>query len=310
MLFLAFACAPRVAGGGESTPTAAATPAATHAWKKAGDKDPCTVVKVIDGDTVDVKLPDGKVERLRLLSVDTEESYNSPSKPSTPFGKRTSAWAKSYIHKGEPCEVEYGPEYRDVYKRLLAYFWYEGENYNLKIVRDGRSPYFTKYGYSVLHHEEFVAAEAAAKAEKLGLWNPKERGDLRGDYAELEAWWNGRADALRDFEKQAAQRRDIYAVRSDYSRLMKHMGETVTVFTAIRHGDISGMVYLGQAEGRTYEPLEIVAMLSKREAVDALKASKGRFRYFTGRLTKGADGKVRLLIEDAKNVAEAPPPAS
>ncbi|HEV2123171.1 MAG TPA: hypothetical protein VGW38_10405 [Chloroflexota bacterium] len=43
------------------------------------------VLRVVDGDTVDVHLPEGQRERLRLIGIDTPETVD-PRKPVQCFG--------------------------------------------------------------------------------------------------------------------------------------------------------------------------------------------------------------------------------
>lgn len=272
-------------------------------------REPCTIVRVVDGDTVDVKLRDGKVERTRLLAIDTEESYNSTAKPATPFGKQTSKWAKSYLTEGDDCELEFGPERRDVWDRLLCYLWVNGELYNLTTVKKGYSPYFTKYGFSQTHHEEFVAAEKAAREKGLGIWDSsRSRNELRGDYQELKAWWDERGRVLEEFDKNYARRGDIFAPRrGDYRMLKSRIGHRVTVFTAIRSSDEESNFFVGKAEGALYEPLAIVGSLSRSDVTDALKESVGKYRYFSGKLLEDVEGKPRLLITSTTDIATEPP---
>jgi len=51
---------------------------------------PITITRVIDGDTLEVTLEDGTVEKVRLLCVNTEESVHPDRKRNTAFGKETS----------------------------------------------------------------------------------------------------------------------------------------------------------------------------------------------------------------------------
>src|SRR5262245_14926398 len=68
------------------------------------------VARVVDGDTLDVRL-DGEVVTLRLLSVDTEEKISglplsSPTKPQTVFGQETAEWARAFFAElGQPARV-------------------------------------------------------------------------------------------------------------------------------------------------------------------------------------------------------------
>ena len=280
-----------------------------------GESDPCTLGRVIDGDTVDVKIG-AKQDRLRLLDIDTEESHNSVAKKITPFGLTTSDWAKGYIESGGPCWVEYGPERRDVYDRLLAYLWIKKdgawEDYNLSTIKKGYAPYFTKYGYSKNHHAEFAAAQKKAEEENVGVWDPANEGNLRGTYlgpTGLIAWWNERADSLAQFDKEARMRPDILDTRIHWELVRDHAGAKQTVFTSIRNPDEKGSGFVGKCEGKLYQPTEIVALNGESSVEDALKASVGKYRYFTGMVTLSEDRKtIRLEIAKVTDISATPPP--
>jgi endonuclease YncB( thermonuclease family) len=299
--------------------TAAAAPPARPAGA-VGETDPCKVVRVVDGDTVRV-IVGGKEEALRLLAIDTEESHNSVAKKITPFGLETSVWAKSFIQEGQPCVLEYGPERRDVYDRLLAYLWLieDGtwKDYNLQTVEKGYAPYFTKYGYSREHHAEYVAAQKAAQEKKLGVWDPSNEGNLRGTYLGpdgLIAWWNERADALAVFEKDARTRPDIVDTRMHYNLIRDQVDAakgplTLTIFTSIRNPDEKSSTWVGKCEGKLGQTLEIVAAGGASETESVLKASVGKYRYFTGTIARKEEGKgLRLAILKAEDVMAAVPP--
>ena len=280
-----------------------------------GPSEPCTIVRVVDGDTADVRIR-GRVERLRLLAIDTEESWASPGKPITPFGLETSRWAKGFLSSEEPCFVEYGPEKRDAFDRLLAYLWHkDGEtwkNYNLQTVELGYSPYFPKYGYSQHHHEAFVAAEKRAQEAKRGIWSPMQDGNLRGKYlgeGGLRPWWDARAEALKEWDAISADRADLVDARTRYGEIKKQLGKRVTVFTAIRKAKESQGRWLGSCEGMLHEPLAIVAAFDAKGVEPALRDSIGNFRYFTGVPEMADDGKTLLLVvKDPSDVSKRPPP--
>src|SRR5690606_39944458 len=67
-------------------------------------------------------------------------------------------------------------EIRDFYGRYLAYVFAKKDgkwvNYNIEVVRAGYTPYYQKYGRSRRFHEEFMQAEAEARAAKRGIWDP------------------------------------------------------------------------------------------------------------------------------------------
>lgn len=173
---------------------------------------------VVDGDTVHVER-DGKREKLRLLSIDTEEKYmknnQSETKPSTRFGEQATGWAQGFLMPRSPSEGPVqvglrfpgGVESRDPYGRLLCHVvTREGVDFNLLMVRTGLSPYFNKYGNSRIDHERFVAAQAAARREQRGIWDRRtNEGGKRRPYAKLIPWWQARADAVQAHRDLAAK---------------------------------------------------------------------------------------------------------
>src|SRR5262245_2731615 len=179
------------------------------------------VLRVIDGDTLEVRL-EGEPVTLRLLSVDTEEKItgrasSSPSKPETVFGEETAQWAKAFFAAlGSPPRVGLAfPEGRrlDSYGRLLCHVLLpDGRDYNLLLVEQGRSPYFNKYGNSLVEHQAFERAQAAARAAELGIWNPAtNRARTPGapsavrPYERLLPWWDARAAAIEGFRAAGAR---------------------------------------------------------------------------------------------------------
>jgi len=65
--------------------------------------------------------------------------------------------------------------------RLLAYVFLDGKNLNLYLVRQGLSPYYTKYGKSEKFDSEFRTAEKQARKEKLNIW-----GDQKNDHVVIQ----------------------------------------------------------------------------------------------------------------------------
>ncbi len=223
------------------------------------------VDKVVDGDTIHVRRG-GKVEKLRLLSVDTEERFGpghtgTATKPLTVFGEETALWAEKLFgdlaKSGAPVKVGLlfpgGAEQRDVYGRLLSHVLLpDGTDYNLMLVQLGKSPYFNKYGNDLLDHAAFVAAQRSAREAKLGIWDPstnepKTPGapESKRPYAELIAWWNARALAVESWRKRAASEPGKVADAEDPATLERaaRAGTEVEVFGEVdrifpeRNGD-------------------------------------------------------------------------
>ncbi|MFW5921854.1 MAG: thermonuclease family protein [Halodesulfurarchaeum sp.] len=142
-----------------------------------------TVVEVVDGDTVDVRFPDGSHETVRLLGIDTPEVYadNEPDEfegvPDTEAGEtclrdageRASLAVTDRI-AGQDIRLEFDPQAdrRGGYDRLLAYVIHDGTNLNYWLLERGDARvYDTEFAKA----EDFYAAESAAQAANRGLWN-------------------------------------------------------------------------------------------------------------------------------------------
>jgi micrococcal nuclease len=129
------------------------------------------VVKVVDGDTMDVNV-DGKVERLRLIGIDTPETVD-PRKPVQCFGKAASDKAKELL-TGQSVTLEADPTQgeRDKYKRLLRYvFLPDGTSYNLYMISEGYAHEYT-YDKPYKDQAEYKQAEIDARNNNRGLWSP------------------------------------------------------------------------------------------------------------------------------------------
>lgn len=194
--------------------------------ERKAEADWVEIEKVVDGDTIHVRRA-GHVEKLRLLSVDTEERFGpghtgTATKPLTVFGEETALWAEKLFADlakdaapGKPLKIGLlfpgGGEKRDVYGRLLCHVLLpDGTDYNLMLVQLGKSPYFNKYGDDAIDHAAFVAAQRSAREAKLGIWDPstnepKTPGapESKRPYPELIAWWNARALAVESWRKRS-----------------------------------------------------------------------------------------------------------
>lgn len=128
------------------------------------------VTHVVDGDTVDLDLPDGTTERARLLGIDTPETV----KPDTPvqcFGPEASARTKALLPVGTAVLVQRDAEARDRYGRLLVYLWRAKDQLfvNRSLVDDGFARTLS-IEPNTAHRADLGAAAAGARAAGRGLW--------------------------------------------------------------------------------------------------------------------------------------------
>lgn len=127
------------------------------------------VLRVIDGDTIDIDY-NGKRERIRFLNVDTPESVHPDRTRNTRLGKLTSDYTKERL-SGKYISLEFDGKKRGRYGRLLAYVSLDKNNFNLELVQKGWSPYYTKYGKSKKHHDQFILAQNHARLEGENIWS-------------------------------------------------------------------------------------------------------------------------------------------
>jgi micrococcal nuclease len=77
------------------------------------------VTHVVDGDTIDVRMPNGDEETVRYIGIDTPETV----KPDTPVqcGGPKAHEVNERLVGGRTVTLRFDEEHRDVYGRLLAY---------------------------------------------------------------------------------------------------------------------------------------------------------------------------------------------
>ena len=126
-----------------------------------------TVVDVVDGDTIEVRLSDGDLEDVRYIGIDTPESVD-PEEPVQCFGHRASA-ANEALVLGREVTLRFGPERRDAYGRLLAYVYAGGRLVNAELVRRGLARTLTIAPNDALAPIFSRLAVVAGRAGR-GLW--------------------------------------------------------------------------------------------------------------------------------------------
>jgi micrococcal nuclease len=142
-------------------------------------------IRIVDGDTIVIKY-NGKIEKVRMLCVNTPESVHPDKKQNIPMGKVASKYTQKKL-TGKYVDLEFEiKKLRGNYGRLLAYVFVDGNNLNLDLVRQGLSPYYTKYGKSEKYDVEFRVAEKQARKEKLNIWGDPE---LTKKYLRLKSKW-------------------------------------------------------------------------------------------------------------------------
>lgn len=290
--------------------------------------------RVVDGDTIRVYLPDQeKDESLRLLALDTEESYAGGGKPVTPWGKAAKKHAQEFFADADTVTIEFpGNEpletclrkYRGNYGRLLTFVHLGDVDYQETMIRAGYSPYFMKYGHAVFsdHHRRYSAAETEAQIAQLGVWNQLEvNGSEMRNYAALGTWWRLRARVIDDYRALKARVPDLLNIRLDYDTILAkaQAGETVTLFTEFRsvrrvggrHGLISYGGYdrpfglfipeMDEAPGQAIIQLMVNRYISQGES-----HPRRSYGYVTGALSLYGERPQMTLTDTAQISDELP----
>jgi len=130
-----------------------------------------TVVKVVDGDTLDIDIPDANYDhtRIRLWGVDTPETKN-PRTGVMFFGPEASAFAtKAALRKRVTIYLEKKKNSRDKYHRLLAYVQLPDKTFlNERLLEEGYAYADTRFKHGLFN--KYKQLEALARSQKKGLW--------------------------------------------------------------------------------------------------------------------------------------------
>lgn len=134
------------------------------------DKNEAQIVSVVDGDTVDVLMAEGNLERVRLLLIDTPESVH-PYESAQLFGDESSEYAKQVLKEGDLVMLEIGNPMRDKFERLLAYIWIDDINFSQLMIEKGYARVAYVYEPNTKYLKEFKKAQRQAKRKKLNIWS-------------------------------------------------------------------------------------------------------------------------------------------
>jgi micrococcal nuclease len=136
----------------------------------AGPPGRASVIRIVDGDTLHVRLG-GEDQTVRLIGVDTPETHGRGGLREC-FGQEATHRLQSLLDEGEAVTVVRDVEPRDRYGRLLAYVYRasDGLFVNAELVRRGYARTLT-IAPNVAHAAEFRRLARGARAAGRGLWS-------------------------------------------------------------------------------------------------------------------------------------------
>lgn len=119
------------------------------------------VVKVIDGDTVDILTPKKQKVRVRLLDIDAPESRQAYGNAARKYLATLIAGKNVFVKENK----------KDIYQRTLGTIFLNQININAKMVESG---FAWAYRYKgVANNKNMVKLESKAKQNRKGLWRDK-----------------------------------------------------------------------------------------------------------------------------------------
>jgi endonuclease YncB( thermonuclease family) len=120
-----------------------------------------TVTRVIDGDTLEVKLSSGPI-RVRLYGVDAPERRQS-------FGKESTAVLEELVG-GKAVEI--APESQDRYSRIVGVVYVGKQSINGEMIERGAAWAYRRYMHK--SDADYCRFEISARKSKRGLWKASE----------------------------------------------------------------------------------------------------------------------------------------
>jgi endonuclease YncB( thermonuclease family) len=123
------------------------------------------VADVVDGDTIDVRRPGGRVVRIRILGIDTPEVYGGVECG----GRIASALMKRLARGRVRAVTDPRQPKRDRYGRLLAYVSRGKADLGRIMVKRGRAKVYV-VGSRFSRFRSYKRAERSARADSRGTW--------------------------------------------------------------------------------------------------------------------------------------------
>lgn len=120
------------------------------------------VIKVTDGDTINVLTSDYQTHKIRLSGIDAPEKKQA-------FGNRSKQALADLIYS-KTVTVEYNK--LDRYQRAVGKITFKGQDVNLRQIKLGLAWHYKKYEkeQDVEDRSIYANAEFLAQRDKLGLW--------------------------------------------------------------------------------------------------------------------------------------------
>ena len=157
--------APSTTSAPAPTPEVAPTTEKAVAPARAAGSESGPVVKVVDGDTIDVATANG-TERIRIIGLDTPEIGECG------FSEASAAMADLVAGRSVQLVRDPTQDNRDRYGRLVRHVHRGGTSAAVEMIRRGHSAEYL-YGAEYQNRSAHLRAEREARAAKVGMWSTR-----------------------------------------------------------------------------------------------------------------------------------------
>jgi len=160
-----------------TTPKVPDAPIRYHKQKQKTTTVDAKVHKILDADTIDIMLPDGKVQRVRMAYVDAPETAkpafgNDPARPSQPFGDDAKALATELLG-GVGGSIKVTIVGVDTNDRLIGeIFNAKGKTVDQELVKAGFAEIVPKYMPNKATYDKYAPGMQSAIDNGLGMYDP------------------------------------------------------------------------------------------------------------------------------------------
>ena len=148
----------------------------SHAPDPIASAGPYEVLRVIDGDTIEVNI-DGEPVTVRMIGIDCPESVHPDESLNTEYGETAAEFTRSLL-EGKNVVLEYDEQLTDDYDRTLAYVYLEGHTENSFQGSRTINAYLIEKGYAramtiepnTKYADAFEIKESLAQRNEVGFW--------------------------------------------------------------------------------------------------------------------------------------------
>lgn len=130
-------------------------------------KEQATVIRTIDGDTIEVRMEDGAKEKVRFIGIDAPELKDSANQPQC-FALKASHYLRRTLGRGRVELVAVADKNRDIYGRLLRYVHFRNADIGRLLLAEGIVRVYPWFEHP--RSDKYDEAEHGAKNVDKGLW--------------------------------------------------------------------------------------------------------------------------------------------